>query len=51
MKAEEMQIKRQERSGSVVVVLFINDRVAAEALSSQRKRIECNGSPTRAQRV
>ena len=32
MKAEETQIKRQKRSGSVVVVLVINHRVAAEAL-------------------
>ena len=39
IKAEETLIKRQERSGSVVVVLFINQRVAAEALYSQRERI------------
>ena len=37
IKAEETLIKSQERSGSVVVVLFINQRVAAEALYSQRE--------------
>ena len=30
IKAEEMQIKRQERSITVIVVLFVNYRVAAE---------------------
>ena len=44
IKAEETQIKRQERSGSVLVVLFIKYRVAAEARRSQRERIERNGS-------
>ena len=33
-----MQIKRQERDGSVVVVLAINNGVAAGALRSQRER-------------
>ena len=37
-------MKRQERSGSVVVMLFINHRVAPEALWSPRDRIERNGS-------
>ena len=40
MKAEETHIKRQERSGSVVVVLFINNRVA----ESQLKRFDRNES-------
>ena len=39
IKAGETQIKRQERSGSVVVVLFINYTV-----ESQRKRFDRNKS-------
>ena len=42
--AEETQIKRQEPSSSVMLMFYINYKVAAEEFWSQRKHKERNGS-------